>query len=255
VANGEAAGQGGPAQTGAPDGEGDADRDGVVDLLGLLTYAELVAFFRLSEDASLAVSLSDKAALAAMAVAEFGHFEKLRSQLAQMGAPPEQAMAPFVAPVDDFHARTAPADWQEGLVKAYVGDGIAADFYRAVAELLDPPARALVMEVLADTGHAGFAISRVRAAIAADPTLAGRLALWARRLVGEALAQAHRVVIDRPALAQMLVRRASTAAVSQGDLGRMFAQLTDAHDRRMAELGLAGWEPGVPAGDGTAAAT
>jgi hypothetical protein len=238
VANGDAAGRGGPAQTGARDGGADADRDGVVDLLGLLAYAELVAFFRLSEDASLAMSLSDKAALAAMAVAEFGHFEKVRSQLALLGAPPEQAMAPFVAPVDDFHARTAPADWQEGLVKAYVGDGIAADFYRAVAELLDPPARALVMEVLADTGHAGFAISRVRAAVAADPALAGRLALWARRLVGEALAQAHRVVIDRPALAQMLVRRASAAGASQGDLGRMFAQLTDAHDRRMAELGL-----------------
>ena len=219
---------------------------GVVDLLGLLAYAELVAFFRLSEDASLAVSLADKAALGAMAVAEFGHFGKLRSHLALLNADPEQAMLPFVEPIDAFHARTAPSDWLEGLVKAYVGDGIAADFYRAVAELLDPSTRALVMEVLADTGHAGFVIPRVRAAVAADPALAGRLALWARRLLGEALAQAHRVVIDRPALAHLLVARSGpprpdgAAAASQGDIGRMFAHLTDAHDGRMADLGLAG---------------
>ena len=44
--------------------------DGVLDLLGLLAYAHLTAFFRLSEDAALAISLSDKAALAEMAVAE-----------------------------------------------------------------------------------------------------------------------------------------------------------------------------------------
>jgi hypothetical protein len=241
VATGEEAGPvaavpGGIVGGGAP--------EGLVDLLGLLAYAELVAFFRLSEDASLAGSLADKAALGAVAVAEFGHFEKLRSQLTRMGVTPEQAMLPFVEPLDAFHARTAPSDWLEGLVKAYVGDGIAADFYRAVAQLLDPSAQALVMEVLADTGHAAFVIPRVRAAIAADPAVAGRLALWARRLVGEALAQAHRVVIDRPALASLLVGSAGAAAGSQGDIGRMFAHLTDAHDRRMADLGLSGWAPG-----------
>jgi hypothetical protein len=214
--------------------------DGIADLLGLLAYAELVAFFRLSEDASLAISLADKAALGAMAVAEFGHFDKLRSHLSEMGLVPEQAMLPFVEPLDAFHARTAPSDWLESLVKAYVGDGLAADFYRAVAELLGPSARALVMDVLADTGHAAFVIPRVRAAIAADPAVAGRLALWARRLVGEGLAQAHRVVIDRPSLAALLVGQAGSSASPQGDIGRMFARLTDAHDRRMAELGLSG---------------
>jgi len=146
-----------------------ASTEGVLDLLGLLAYAELVAFFRLSEDAALAPSLSDKAALGEMAVAEFGHFQMLRGEIARMGATPEQAMQPFVEPVDAFHAMTAPSTWLEGLVKAYVGDGIAADFYRAVAELLDSQTRQLVLDVLADTGHADFVISRVRAAIAADP--------------------------------------------------------------------------------------
>jgi hypothetical protein len=146
-------------------------------------------------------------------------------------------MEPFVAPLDAFHARTAPADWLESLVKAYVGDGLAADFYRAVAERLEPQARALVLEALADTGHADLVVSRVRAAIEADPTLAGRLALWARRLVGEALAQAHRVVAERPSLAD-LVAGADGETGRQGDIGRMFARITDAHDQRLAALGL-----------------
>ena len=46
-------------------------------------------------------------------------------------------MAPFEAAIDLFHAHTAPADWYEGLIKAYVGDGLAADFYREIAAYLD----------------------------------------------------------------------------------------------------------------------
>jgi tRNA-(MS[2]IO[6]A)-hydroxylase (MiaE)-like len=213
---------------------------GVLDLFGLLAYAELVAFFRLSEDAAMAPSLADKAALGQMAVAEFGHFALLRERLSKLGADPDQAMLPFVAPVDAFHTRTAPTDWLEGLIKAYVGDGFAADFYRAIAELLDPGPRELVLEVLADTGHADFVVARVRAAITEDPKVAGRLALWARRLVGEALAQAHRVAADRAPLAELLISGAAKAGASgqQGDLGRMFVQLTDAHEARMKALGL-----------------
>jgi hypothetical protein len=213
-----------------------ASREGLLDLLGLLAYAELTAFFRLSEDASLAISLPDKTALAEMAVAEFGHFQLLRHRIEETGGVPEEAMQPFVAPIDAFHARTAPSDWLESLVKAYVGDGIAADFYRAVVQLLDPATQSLVQTVLADTGHAEFAIARVRQAVAADERVAGRLALWARRLMGEALGQAQLVAAEREPLARLL---AGAAETQMGDLGRMFAKLTDAHAGRMAALGLA----------------
>ena len=208
--------------------------NGVLDLLGLMAYAELVAFFRLSDDAALAPTLADKPALAEMAVAEFGHFQLLRGRIEALGADVDEAMAPFVPAVDAFHARTAPSDWLESLVKAYVGDGIAADFYRTVATVLDSDTEALVLEVLADTGHSAFVIDRVRAAIAADPRVAGRLALWARRLVGEAFGQAQRVAAEREPLARLL----ADGSHPLGDLGRMFASLTDAHEDRMAALGL-----------------
>jgi hypothetical protein len=218
------------------DGAAEPAVDGVVDLLGLLAYASLVAFFRLADDASLAVSLPDKADLAQMAVTQFGHFQVLSGRIGELGADPQQAMAPFVEAIDAFHARTAPSDWLEGLVKAYVGDGIAADFYRVIAQLLDQPTRDLVLEVLADSGHAEFAIARVREAITADPAVAGRLALWARRLVGEALSQAQRVAADRAPLAGLL---AGGSAAQLGEISRMFAALADLHAQRMAALGLA----------------
>lgn len=224
-------GTAGPADAEPADGP----PQGVIDLLGMLAYALLVAFFRLGEDAALAESLADKASLAEMAVAEFGHFRLLRDRIQELDVDPDEAMRPFVAAIDEFHARTAPSDWLESLVKAYVGDGIAADFYRTVAELLDPRTRDLVLEVLKDTGHAGFVVARVREAIEVDPRVAGRLALWARRLVGEALGQAQRVAAEREALASLL----AGGEISQlGEIGRMFAQLTDAHARRMAALGL-----------------
>jgi hypothetical protein len=209
--------------------------NGVIDLLGVLSYALLVAFFRLVEDASLAESLADKAALAEMAVAEFAHFQLLRGKLQELNVDPDEAMRPFVAAIDEFHARTAPSDWLESLVKAYVGDGMAVDFCRSVTQILDPQTGGIVLEVLKDAGHAEFAAARLREAIGADPAVSGRLALWARRLIGEALGQAQRVAAGRPDLVALLVGGEVTQL---GEIGRMFARLTDAHARRMAAIGL-----------------
>src|SRR5690348_14892526 len=91
----------------------------VIDLLGVLSYAELIAFERLADDARLAPTIADKAALAAMAVAEFLHYQRLEQHLRRLGVDPVAAMEPFVEPLDAFHDSTAPSDWLEGLVKAY----------------------------------------------------------------------------------------------------------------------------------------
>lgn len=209
-------------------------RQAVIDLLGVLAYAELTAFERLAADAKLAPTISDKAALAGMAAAEFAHFRRLHDRLEEMGVNAEDAMRPFVAPLEAWHESTATSDWVEGLVTAYVGDSIAADFYREVAEYVDADTKALVLEVLADTGHAGFAVERVRQFTTDDPTAAGRLALWARRLVGEALTQAQRVAVDREALARLLVGGSGDIA----EVARLLTRLTDRHSQRMAALGL-----------------
>ena len=215
-----------------------AYRVAVVDLLGGLAYSELTAYERLTEDATGAPTLEDKVALATMAVAEFGHFERLLDRLHDLGADPFAAMEPFHAPVDAFHAHTAPSDWFESLIKAYVGDGLAADFYREIASYLDDGTRDLILATLDDTGQSQFAVDRVRKAIEANPKIAGRLALWARRLMGEALSQAQRVAAERDALSALLVGGVDRPGMDLAAIARMFARLTETHTARMAALGL-----------------
>jgi hypothetical protein len=213
-----------------------AGSSAVIDLLGVLAYAELTAFDRLAEDARLAPTLEGRAALARMAAAEIEHHERLAGRLLELGVDVAEAMTPFVAALDSFHDGTRASTWLEGLVKAYVGDSLAADFYREVAAFLPQPDRSLVEEVLAGTGHSEFALRELRAAIAADPTIAGRLALWARRLVGEALTQSQAVIADHEELAGLIIAGVGDLA----GVGELLTRITTAHSERMRALGLNG---------------
>ena len=214
-------------------------RRAAVDLLGAIAYGELSAFERLVEDGKMAPGIDDKIAIGAMATAEFAHLQKLVGRLEELGADPGESMQAFRASFDAFHAHTAPSDFYEGLIKAYVGDGLAADFYVEIAAFLDAGTRQLIVDSLADAGHADFVVDRVRRAIEQDHRVGGRLALWGRRLMGEALSQAQRVAAERDSLAALLAGGVDRPGMDLAALSRMFSRLTENHAKRMAELGLA----------------
>ncbi|MBF4766372.1 hydroxylase [Nocardioides agariphilus] len=216
-----------------------AYREAVVDLLAAISYGEISAFERLAEDSKMAPVIRDKVALASMASAELGHVARLHERIAELGADPFEAMAPFIEPIEKFHRHTAPSDWHEGLVKAYVGDGLAADFYREIAAYLDAATRDLVIASLEDAGQADFVVDRIRQAILAQPSLAGRLALWGRRLMGEALTQAQRVAAERESLSALLAGGIDRPGLDLASIGRMFTRITERHAERMSHLGLA----------------
>lgn len=213
-------------------------RQAVVDLLAVVAYGEISAFDRLAEDSKLAPTLEDKVALAQMAGAELDKVQPLLDRIRDFGGDPYAAIAPFREAVDEFHRHTAPADWYEGMVKAFVGDGLANDFYREIAAYLDPDTRDLVVSSAETTRHSAFVVDRVRAAIAADRRLGGRLALWGRRIMGEALTQAQRVAAERDALSALLAGGVDRPGLDLAALGRMFTRLTEQHSVRMDELGL-----------------
>ena len=206
----------------------------VTDLLGVIAYGELSGFERLSSDARFSPSLADRASLGRLAVQEFEHFELVEAFVCGLGTTIEDAMSPFQASVDAFHERTKPGDWYESLMKAYVIDAFSGDFYRALADSLDPRTRELISTIDSGDGAAHLQ-RRLTEALADDPRLASRLALWGRRLVGEALTQAQRVGTEREYLAGLLF---ATEADQTQHTTALFSQLTRNHSRRMSALGL-----------------
>ena len=78
----------------------------------------------------------------------------------------------------------------------------------------------------------------MRSSIENDPKVGGRLALWGRRLVGEALSQAQRVAADRDALTSLLTGTVDRPGLDLAAVSRMFSRLVENHTRRMATLGL-----------------
>ncbi|MCH9831638.1 MAG: ferritin-like domain-containing protein [Actinomycetia bacterium] len=214
-------------------------RAAVIDLLAVLAVGELTAFERMAADSVLAPTYADKAAMGELATIEFKHFIALRNRLIELGADPEVALEPFRQTLEDFHTKTKPTDWLEGLMKAFVGDGIGLDFYREISSYVDPRTRELVLEVCDDLSQAAYVVDRIRLAIVEDPKVAGRLALWGRRLVGEALSQAQRVAAERDALSALIIGGIDRPGADLAEIGRMLARLTESHSRRMADLGLA----------------
>jgi hypothetical protein len=171
--------------------------------------------------------------MSAMAATEFGHYERLAERLRELGVDPAEAMSPFVAALETFHSLTEPQTWLEAVVKAYVGDGMAADFYREISTYVDEGTGELIRYVLNDSARAEFAVSEVRSALAENPWMAGRLALWARRLVGEAISQTQHVLADRESLMLLLMQHGDLTEVPA-----LVTRITDRHAERMKELGL-----------------
>jgi hypothetical protein len=212
----------------------DVSGAGVVELLALLAYAELQAFDQMAADAKLAPDLRRRAVLSEMAAAEIVNYRKLEKRLVELGVDVEDAMVPYASALSAYHDQTEPKDWLEALTKAYVGDGIADDFYREVAAFLAEEDRELVLEVLHDSRYTDFAAQEIRAAIQADPKVANRMSMWARRLVGEGLVQAQRVAAERVALAVLIM----VGSGDQSGVQSLLKRLTTEHTARMATVGL-----------------
>lgn len=210
----------------------------VADLLGMLAYAELAACARLAADSDLAPTVSARVALARMAGAELAHHDLLAARIVELGADPEEVMAPYAEAFAAFHDRTRPSTWLEAVVKAYVGDGIAEDFGREIAAFADPRSREVIEGSLSDEARNAVLVDLARAGMTADPQAIGRLALWGRRLHGEAISSAQAAAAERDGLTALLTGQFGGAGLDLARLGELFARLATRHTDRMAALGL-----------------
>ncbi|MBC7291258.1 MAG: hypothetical protein H5T83_07980 [Actinotalea sp.] len=221
----------------APSGY-DASVEDALAVLGMVAYLELAAFTRLAADAGLAPTLAQRLELSDLAGQSLDHLGRVRDRIGELGFELEQVMAPHAGLLVDFDTRTIPSTWWERLLKAYVGYAVADDFCRALARPLDDGTRAVVEDVLEGEAHTALVLGSLARAVESDPTLASRLALWGRRLVGEALNAVSAVLEGQPRFRPLL--EAAMADERGADAQqRLFALLTAEHSRRMGRLGLA----------------
>src|SRR6201997_73843 len=211
-----------------------ADHPGVNELFAELGYGEIPASYRLTGEARMAPDLRGRISMASMAAAEMQHYELLRDALERRGVDVVPAMSKYVSALENYHRLTMPSTWLEALVKTYVGDALAADLYLEIADGLPDEIAGVVRAALAETGHSQFVVAQVRAAVTSSGKQRSRLALWSRRLFGEAITQAQYVLAEHDELGDLV----ASGPGGLGHLSAFFARLQNTPDRRMRDLGL-----------------
>lgn len=211
-----------------------ADHPGINELFSLLAYGEVTAFYRLTDEARMAPNLSGRINMARMAASEMRHYELLHTTLESRGVDVLAAITRYAPALENYHRLTMPSTWLEALVKTYVGDAMAADLYLAIANSLPDDVADVVREVLGETVHSQFVVAEVRAAVSASGRQRSRLALWSRRLLGEAITQAQYVMADHDELVDLVV----AGSGGLGQLTDFFEAMQHTHYDRMRQLGL-----------------
>lgn len=226
-----------------------ASAEDVRELLGLLAYTQLTASLRYAHDAGATDVLSRRLAFAELAAREHGRLTVLREHIDQTGGDSLNLLRRYHGVFDEYESRTHADSWHERILKGYIGHSVALDFCRIAVSAAPGVTRDLVTTLLVDDRAQDLARDVLEAKITDDHTFASRLALWGRRVVGEALGQVQQVVSREPALARLLSGGAagsgftpdSTAPTDEDKqlMAWLYAQLTAEHSRRMDRLGLA----------------
>lgn len=204
-------------------------------LFAVLLAGEFAAFHRLIEESAMAPDVPSRIAIARMAASEVGHFDRLAERVEAMtGLGAAEAVERYRSVFDQYHRATTPKTWYEALVKAYVGDGLAADFYAELSDMLPSDSQAVMAEVMSETANSQFARDQVRAAVEADPSIKSALVLWGRRLLGEAITHAQWVLAAEEEVTDLLFAGASSLTGVAG----FFDVVAGKHADRMADLGL-----------------
>jgi 1,2-phenylacetyl-CoA epoxidase catalytic subunit len=211
-----------------------ADHPAINELFALLAYAEVAAFYRLTDEARMAPNLRGRISMASIAAAEMGHYEVLRDALESRGVDVVAAMSKFVSALENYHRLTTPSTWLEALVKTYIADALASALYLEIAGGLPDEVADVVRAALAETKHSQFVVAEVRAAVTASGKQRSRLALWSRRLFGETITQAQYLLADHDQLVDLVV----SGSGGLGQITTFFDRFQETHDQRMRDLGL-----------------
>ena len=196
-------------------------------LLGQAAYLQLTIFENLSRAVATAPTMEKKAAISGAASLSLAKYHALTAEIERHGLTAAAVMDPNRSAIDRFQRLTQGSDWFEALTSCYVTAGFLDDFFMRLAAGLPADTATRVTAIMRAENGEKLIGKELLAAIAANPRLASRLAMWGRRLVGDT----------------MLVARAALATSSNHDsdearIEPVFSELIAAHTRRMDVLGL-----------------
>jgi hypothetical protein len=195
--------------------------------LGRAARVQLVQFEGLSFAVSLASSLPVKERLSRAAAISLRKHHLLVAEIDRTGAVPATIMEKHTAGIEYFQSATRGADLTEVLMTSYISAGLLDDFFARLAVGLKGETGTRVASLYAAESYEKLLADELTAAIAADPRLAARMAMWGRRLVGDAMLIARGSLAAQP----------STAS-DEARIEPVFTELIAAHTRRMDVLGL-----------------
>lgn len=201
----------------------------MTELLAALAYGELVAAERARDNARFAPDVRRAGAQAGVADRERRNHRLIEARLDEFGAGDmAERFHPFF---DQFFAGTEPTDWVEAQAFHYVGDALVSDFADALVDVLDPVSAEIVRTTLGEReSQESFALEELVRAMDDDPAQAERIAAYSRRIVGEALTQTRRALVQAARLREAL----------GGDEGEkhMVLSLLERHRARLDRLGI-----------------
>ncbi|MBO3725600.1 tRNA 2-methylthio-N6-isopentenyl adenosine(37) hydroxylase MiaE-like protein [Actinomyces bowdenii] len=190
-------------------------------VVGIVAYSRTAACVRYAKDADKAPTMDSRVALLHMSAWEVGSFERVVERAGAEGIEAYTEAERFASLLGDLDERLRPLDWAERLVKTYLIFGLLIDLGMALSDFLPEPLRTGLIDELAQDPIGSCAAMELDSAISADPQLAARLGLWARRVVGEEIGTFQRLLVQFPELLVGASAEQLHEVLSQGATSRM----------------------------------
>jgi hypothetical protein len=200
---------------------------GIMPFLGLTSYLQLELYEASARAVSGAPTLQAKDVLARVAGVTLTKHQRLTDEVRRRHHEPHVVMEPFSPVIDQYIERIEVPDWHQHVLSIYLVGGLFDDFFAELAEGLDDGYRDAAIGILREQEGRDELRQLLASEISSDPSLANRLALWGRRLVGDTL------LISRHVLTLSDGREFVASEVEP-----VFTELIADHIRRMDDLGL-----------------
>ena len=197
------------------------------EFLARAAYVQLAVFEHAARAAALVHATEAKATIALAAGVALDRHRALVELLAARGADPVAEMERVRPAIDRFLRLTEGRDWVEAALTCHLAGGFLDDLFVALADGLPRELATEVLALFAPRADPRY-LELFTRAMEDNTRLAARLALWGRRLLGDAL------LVARDALAFSDDHRSDEARIEPA-----FSELVANHTRRMDALGLA----------------